>query len=40
MGLPIDQVKVELGYLLNGLRGGKQMSRALGGQEFAVVGTE
>lgn len=38
--LPIDQVEIELGYLLNGLGGGKQMPRTLGGQEFAIVGTE
>lgn len=37
---PIDQVKVELGYLLDGLRGGKQMPGPLGGQELAIVGPE
>lgn len=38
--LPIDQVEIELGNLLNGLRGGKQMPGTLGGQEFAIIGTE
>lgn len=38
--LPIDQVEIELGDLLNGLRGGKQVSRTLGGQELAIVGAE
>jgi len=37
---PIDQIEVELGYLLDGLRGGEQMPRTLGGQEFAIVGPE